>query len=152
MKKRPRFTSIIENDVIMLAAFFFSIIIPACWLVFYRFITLSTHPVEIKLSVDIIIVCVLAVLALAVLVWRLWNIYNIFQKGVEVPAKVTRIQLPKIGFGLIEYEYNYKKTIYTGKSRVIRNFTTLLFEEDKRTRLVVDPEQPKRILMRDLYL
>jgi hypothetical protein len=152
MKKRPRFTSILENDVIVLTAFFFALIIPACWLIFYRLANISSTTLPTNLSPDIIIVSILALLGLMVLVWRLLNIYSLFQKGVELPAKVTRIHLPKFGIGTIELEYNHNKTLYNGKCRVFRTFTTLTIEERKRIRAVMDPNHPTHILIRDLYI
>jgi hypothetical protein len=152
MKKRPRFSSILENDITALVAFFFALIIPACWLIIYRLVNINSKMIETTLSSDVIIVSTLAAFGLIVLVWRLLSVYSLFQKGMELPAKVTRIHLPKFGFGVIELEYNYKKTIYYGKCGVLRNFTTLTIEERKRARVIIDPKQPNHVLIRDLYI
>jgi hypothetical protein len=152
MKKHPRFTSILENDMIVLVAFFFALIVPACWLIVYRLTHINSQTIETNLSSDVIIVSTLAALGLIALVWRLLGIYALFKKGIELPAKVTHAHLPKFGFGTIELEYNYKKTIYSGKCGVLRNFTTLAIEERKRTRVIIDPEKPEHVLIRDLYL
>ncbi|MCE1254900.1 MAG: hypothetical protein LWX83_15305 [Anaerolineae bacterium] len=153
MKKYPRFSGMLENDVPVMVSMIFALLIPAAVLIIERFLAVGrqTSP-EWESALAMIVISAIALVAVAVLSWRLWLIYAMFNRDVEVPAKITKISLPRIGFGEIHFEYTYKKNNYTAKSYIFRNLKTINFEIDSRIKLVIDPARPGRILIRDLYL
>ena len=152
MKKYPQFSRMLENDVIVLISLTFALLIPATLLIVERIIfSVQNNSPEWESALAMIVISVISIAAAAVMAWRLWLIYTMFNHAVEVPAKITKIRLPKLGFGEIHFEYSHKKNNYTAKSYVFRNLTTITFEEGKRLKLVIDPAHPGRVLIRDLY-
>lgn len=149
MLDRPDIWKIITSDPRVL-----SIISPILFISAITGISFFSQDSPFETGVDVAVALrVLAVffVILAVVIWyRVRKINQVFDSGVEVMAEIVRIKTFRSNMSLfLKYEYQgqtfetkYDQTI-TGKTKAI--------SKQKQLILVVDREDPKNFLPRDVY-
>lgn len=90
-------------------------------------------------------------LAVIVIVTRAAALYNLYAVGVE-----TRGTVESAGFfrdrGRIHLLYDYQGGRYLSRMLVMKTKRTTAFEAGQPVTLLVDPNHPKRAVVRDLFL
>jgi hypothetical protein len=85
------------------------------------------------------------------LIWRIWMVRTIFAEGTLVNGVITNIWFFRQR-GSCKLQYNYMGTAYEIQNTLIYSKRTCKLAAGSRVTLVVDPQDPKRVFLRDLYL
>jgi len=91
------------------------------------------------------------VVGIPVAIWRIRSIQQIFSKSVEVVGQVTNISFYK-DRGRVEYSYTYQGQNYSGGNAIMKTGKTQQLRSGNQVVLLVNPDDPKRALIRDLYI
>lgn len=83
--------------------------------------------------------------------WRIRIIQQMFSKGVEVAGQITGISFFR-DRGSIAYSYTYQGQTYNGSNAIMKTGQTQKMRSGVPVMLLVNPEEPKRALIRDLYI
>jgi len=146
MNREPSFKKMLTNDSMVL----FSLVSPLALWAFFFVVYFFEDPGIASTGVPSTF-AVLTVLAAAVLVWRVKRIGTIFEQGFEVQGTITRVWFYR-GRGTIRYEYTLQGQAYKSGNTVNRTRQTREIAVGQPVTLIVDPDHPKRALIRDLYL
>ena len=84
-------------------------------------------------------------------IWRIHSIQQLFAKSVEVSGQVTALEFYK-DRGRVEYTYAYQGQSYSGGNGIMKTGKTQALRPGTQVVLLVNPDEPKRALIRDLYL
>ncbi len=87
---------------------------------------------------------------MAFLVWRISRVSRILNSGVRVKAKVTKAVHVRRG-GRIDLEYALNDQIHKTASLVHSNPLFATYECGQTLEIVLDPDNPKRCLIHQLY-
>lgn len=91
------------------------------------------------------------VVGLPLAIWRIRSIQQIFAKSVEVIGQVTNISFYK-DRGRVEYSYTYQNKNYSGGNAIMKTGKTQQLRSGSQVMLLVNPDEPKQALIRDLYV
>lgn len=93
---------------------------------------------------------IVTVVGLGVLFWRIRGFRSTFTRGVPVLGRVTNVNFFR-GRGTVEYTYNYNGQSYNGGNSISETGRTKLLRPGQELTLLVDPSNPKRAIIPDLY-
>ena len=93
----------------------------------------------------------MAVVGIVLLAWRLSVFRSLFANGHRVPGRVTSVSFFK-DRGRIEYDYEYGGSALHGGHAVHKTKRTTSLEEGQTVTVLVDPGNPKRTILADLYV
>lgn len=85
------------------------------------------------------------------LIWRVRSFQIIFSRGIEVSSHITNIRFNR-DRGRVEYTYTYQGQIYQAGNSIHKTKRTKALQQGDEVALMVDPDNPKQSLIRDLYL
>ncbi len=146
MVRQPALRKIIVTDwgaLLGVAGAVGTVVIYACLL-----------PTEgVKLSDAIGLTAFIGVVAFSfaiVALWRVRAINAVFRDGVEAPAVIEHLR-GSGGRGWIAYRYTFRGREYQSGVPVILNDEIKALSPGDRVVVVVDQNNPKRALIRDLY-
>jgi hypothetical protein len=91
------------------------------------------------------------VIGLPLAIWRVRSIQQMFANSVEVNGQVTDISFFR-DRGRVEYSYSYQGQNYSGGNAIMKTGKTLQLRPGSQIMLLVNPNEPKRALIRDLYV
>jgi hypothetical protein len=91
------------------------------------------------------------VVGIPLAIWRIRSIQQIFSKSVEVVGEITNISFYK-DRGRVEYAYSYMGQDYSGGNAIMKTRKTQQLSTGNQIVLLVNPDEPKRALIRDLYV
>jgi hypothetical protein len=91
------------------------------------------------------------VIGLPLAYWRIRSVQGLFSRSVEVSGQITNVSFFR-DRGRIDYEYVYQGQKCSGGTAVMKNGQTQSMRPGIAIVLLVDPDQPKRALIRDLYV
>jgi hypothetical protein len=83
--------------------------------------------------------------------WRIRSIQQMFANSVEVVGQITNISFYK-DRGRVEYTYTYQNQNYSAGSAIMKTGKTRQLSSGSQVVLLVNPNEPKRALIRDLYI
>lgn len=83
--------------------------------------------------------------------WRIRSIQQMFAKSVEVVGQITNISFYR-DRGRVEYSYTYQNQNYSGGNAIMKTGKTQQLRSGSQVVLLVNPDEPKRALIRDLYV
>ena len=146
MNRQPLFKKMLANDYTVLLTF----VTPIALWVFFLLVFFLDDSSIISTNVPLIFGA-LTVMAVAVLVWRMRVINAIFEDGIETPGTITRIWFYR-GRGSVNYSYAFQGQEYKSGNAVMRSKQTREIVIGQPVTLIVDPSNPKRALIRDLYI
>lgn len=89
--------------------------------------------------------------AAPILLWRIYTINKLFEIGVETPAVITKISGYR-GSRRVEYTYRFQNIMYTSRSLLYSSDRVRELERRQEVIVLVDPNKPKRALIKKLYL
>ena len=144
MVKQPSLGKIIGTDGVALIGF----VGPVGILVLYALLVLTGEwQADEELTLFIVMFTLPFDLAFA---WRIWVINTIFQNGIETPAVIERINTHN-GQGWIAYRYTFQGRACRSGAFVVVNKAVKALSPGEQVIVVVDQNNPKRALIRDLY-
>jgi hypothetical protein len=82
--------------------------------------------------------------------WRVSLIHSILQDGGLVEGIITRVWFVQ-SRGQVECSYTYMRQAYQAKITLVKNERTSQMTVGEPLTLVVDPDDPKRVFVRDLF-
>jgi hypothetical protein len=91
------------------------------------------------------------VLGVPLAIWRIRTIQQLFARSVEVTGQVTNISFYK-DRGRVEYTYTYLGQSYSGGNAIMKTGRTQQLRPGTQMVLLVNPDDPKHALIRDLYV
>lgn len=86
----------------------------------------------------------------ALLAWRISAISQLFEKGERVVGKVIDISFFK-DRGRIEFSYSYQRQNFQNGSAIMKNSKTQSYRNGDDVVLLIDPTNPNKVLIEDLY-
>lgn len=90
------------------------------------------------------------IIGIPLLVWRIKLISRLFEKGDEVKGSITHIRFNR-DRGKIKYEYIYQNQKYQAGNSVFKTGRTKYYQQGDEIVLLVDSENPKKAVIKDLY-
>jgi hypothetical protein len=143
-RKRPTILRTLDADytaaLALMAPFIF-------WLLFW-FLSIL-HIVDLQILRYIVIA--LSIGSLLFAAWRCWLIGNIFTSGVDTQAEVQHIWFSG-DRGRLVFTFIWERAPLQKNSMIPKNDYTESLREGQSIMVMVDPHQPKRAFVRDLYL
>jgi hypothetical protein len=91
------------------------------------------------------------VLGLPLAFWRIRTIQQLFSKGIEVGGQIIAISFYR-DRGRVEYSYSHAGQAYSGGNAIMKTSRTQQLRSGDQIVLLVNPDEPKRALIRDLYI
>ena len=143
---KPSLRAIIWNDWPALAC---SIGAPKIWAIFlvYALVQrpLAPDPYFVFLS------AISTAALLGVIAWRIWRIYDMFARGIELPGQITFIRLAK-DWGRLQYAYQFGGNPASSWSPVHQTQRVLSLQVGQQVQVLVDPMNPGRAILKELYV
>jgi hypothetical protein len=90
------------------------------------------------------------VIGVPLLFWRLKSIQSLFARAIEVPGTIVSANFHR-GRGRIEFIYFVQGVEYSGGAAVQENATVSRLLSRDEAIVVVDPSNPKKAFLRDLF-
>jgi hypothetical protein len=91
------------------------------------------------------------ILGLLGLAWRYVSLVSLYNSGLETKATVS-----EVGFfrdrGYIKYIYPYENKKYASRMTVMKNKTTICYQVGTQIEVIVDRENPKKSMIKDLFV
>jgi hypothetical protein len=143
-EKKPSLMRIIQVDY---PAFLAAIFPPLIW-AFYLFDALRGNPASVNFLYTL-----LAITAgsLAVLAWRYSAILSFFDNGVESQATINEVGFFR-GRGRVAFVYRFQGQKYLTSSMVMKTKRTECIQPGECMVILLMPDNPKRAILRDLYI
>lgn len=98
---------------------------------------------------------VLALVSVAVaaplLVLRVRALLGFFQRAVQIEGSIKSVWLSG-DKGRVEFSYHYEGSAMESGSAITKNRITKSFEEGQKVLLLVDPDNPKKVKIRGLFV
>lgn len=123
------------------------IIVP--WLIYsYNLYFVSNSDVYL----DLYLAPIFSLLGLIYSIKRLLFFQNLFNEGVDVKGYIDSAKAFKTGGARIEYKYEYKgENYWTGNALVYSAYRKHGFHEGDEVMLRINPDHPKRAIIKDIY-
>ena len=90
------------------------------------------------------------ILGLFGLAWRYVSIVSLYNSGLEAKATVSEVSFFR-DRGYIKYIYPYENKKYASHMTVMKNTTTARYQVGNQIEVIVDRENPKRSMIKDLF-
>jgi hypothetical protein len=90
-------------------------------------------------------------LGIPLLTWRINFFNSLFKNAEKVTGYITYIHFYR-DRGKVEYEYTYGNNNYTSHNAIFKSGRTKYYQQGDEITLMVDPENPKKAVIRDLYV
>ncbi len=143
-RKRPTILRILDSDYTAALALMAPFIV---WLLFWVLSILYV----VNLQIPRYLAIFLTIASLLLVAWRCWFISQIFANGVETPGEVQHIWFFR-DRGRVMVTFNWEGKAVEKNSTIPKNEYTETLSKGQSITLMVDPNQPQRVFMRDLLL
>lgn len=97
------------------------------------------------------IAAAMVIVGVLLLLWRIHTFQSLFIAGHRVPGRVTTVSFFR-DRGRIEYEYQYAGASHHAGNAIHKNKRTMAIQQGMPVTIVVDPANPKRTILLDLYV
>lgn len=94
---------------------------------------------------------VLTVLDLLVVIWRYNSVHTLFNNGIELSATIVDLWFFR-GRGRVDYTFTCRNHEFISGNDITPNGRTRSLREGDRVTIYVDPENPQRAVIRELFL
>lgn len=140
----PSFFRIISTDY----PSYLSVLFPVVFGVFtiYFFNTQNTSS-----QLFLLITAIVTVIGVPTLVQRYRTISSVFANGIPTEGVITAIGFLR-GRGRVEYSYTSRGEKYTTSNAINRNGRTRNLRIGQNVKVIVDPDDPKRAFIQEIYL
>jgi hypothetical protein len=146
----PTTIRIIQNDYL---AYTLVWIPPCLWLLFAAADLLPGWLAAPVPSVDVTVLFGLAAASLfcaLALAWRITTVRAIISEGAQVSAEITALWFFS-NRGRVKYQYIYQGATYNTQCTLVKNERLRRLVTGDRVTLSVDPADPKRVFLLELY-
>lgn len=143
-RQRPSLFRIISNDYPSLLAVLFPV-------VFWIFTAYFFYGGDASAELFLLLSAGMTVVAIPVLIWRYRMVASVFEDGMETPGTIQSIHFFR-GRGRVEYIYTFQGQKYASGNAVNRTKYTRDLSGGQSVTVVVDPENPKRAFIKEIYL
>ena len=99
----------------------------------------------------LLITSVVTIIGVPTLIWRYRTISSVFTNGIPTKGVITAIGFLR-GRGRIEYSYTAQGETHTSSNAINRNGHTRKLRIGQNVKVVVDPGDPKRAFIQEIYL
>jgi hypothetical protein len=145
MNRQASLRKIIANDYTALVSFLFPLV---TWGLYGLLKIMGDYRVDNNILPVIFII--LTVIFVICLVWRVTLIKGVIAEGLETPT-ISSVQLTQAR-SLLPYTYVFQGQNYTGRNALVNNKKVeATYKTGTSVVLLVDPGNPKRAFIRDLY-
>lgn len=141
----PSPTAIIWNDWPALASF---VAIPIMWVIYFLFPLLK--PGASIGGLFLLVPAISTLLLLSSLIWRIMRINKLFEAGIEVPGEIIGLSIIR-DRGRLEYAYEWRDGMLFSWIPVHKTKRVLGFSKRKKVHVLVDPTDPKKSVVRELF-
>lgn len=93
----------------------------------------------------------LSLAGLALAFWRVSLIRRVIEEGVQMPATIVRASFFR-GRGRVEVVYTYQGERFLSRNLVVKNKSTRSLAEGMPVLVMIDPENPRRAFVQELYV
>jgi hypothetical protein len=144
IKQRPSLFNVVRNDYGAFMAFLFPVILWG----YFIYTTFAQPPVE-----NTLLYYGLGITAVFVpiLLWRIFFFIKIFNTGVETSAMIQEIGFFR-GRGRVNYIYTHQDTRYSSSNTIRQTSRTKDISINQEVTVLVDPNNPKRAIIKQLYI
>lgn len=147
----PSIFQIIRTDYLAITL---AVVPPALWLllgvVYILPALLNGQAVDINGFLILILLAVTLYCWLA-LAWRVSNIRAVFAAGIHVQGIITGIWFFR-NRGQMCFSYTYLGALHDAKMTLVKNLRTSHLQEGATLDLLVDPNNPDRAFLQDLFI
>jgi hypothetical protein len=91
------------------------------------------------------------VVGVPLFIWRVRSFQALFSQGAQVMGRITTVSFFR-DRGRVEYTYTYQGKTYSGYNAIMKTARTQALQPDIEVILILDRNNPKRALIRDLYV
>jgi hypothetical protein len=99
----------------------------------------------------LLITSIVTFIGIPTLIQRYRTISSVFAKGIPTKGVITAIGFLR-GRGRVEYSYTAQGERYTSSNAINRNGRTRKLRIGQNVNVVVDPDDPKRAFIQEIYL
>ena len=140
----PSFFRIISTDY----PSYLSVLFPIVFVGFtiYFFAT-ENDALQLFLFLSIVV----TIIGIPVLLQRYKTISSVFENGEQTKGVVTSIGFFR-GRGNVDYSYTFRGEKLTSRNAINRNGRTRNLRVGQTVKVVVDPDNPKRAFIQDIYI
>ncbi len=140
---QPSTIKILWNDYVAFLAAIFCLMAPGLYIY-------DTYFANKPISNMLWITTAIFIVAFFFLIYRYFTILSLYNNGLEAKALIT-----EIGFfrdrGIIKYNFQFNGQNYTSHMRVMKNKKTTSYQVGMEIKVIVDRENPKRSLIKELF-
>ena len=111
---------------------------------------LNNQPVELN-AFSILVLIAATLYCWLALAWRVNKIRSVFAAGVHVKGVITKIWFFR-NRGQMYFNYTYLGAQHDAKMTLVKNETTSALTEGAELDLLVDPDDPKRTFLQNLFI
>jgi hypothetical protein len=94
---------------------------------------------------------VVTVVGVALAIWRIRAVYAFFARGVGRPGVIESVEFFR-DRGRVTFRYDHEGQSYERGSGIMKNARTKALEPGQELTVIVDPENPKKAMIRSLYV
>lgn len=94
---------------------------------------------------------IFTIVGIPALIWRFRRFQSLFDCGQEVEGRVVRVWFYR-GRGRVEFEYAYQDRLFKRSQAIASNRRTRRLRTETEVTVVVDPSNPGRAAIRQLYV
>lgn len=146
MIRQVSLTKVLTIDYLAMLGWLFPVI---TWGLY--FLLVFTNRVAAGLSILLIIFILITILSALLLFWRMHIFYTVFGDGQETNATINNITFFR-DRGRVDYVYNFQGQRYAAYNAVQKVKQTRALNIGDMVVVLVDPGNPKRAFIRDLYM
>ena len=156
-RAKPSIVRIVQSDYLALLGILFpavSFVMYVCVAYFGFFPGFRGHdPIQGTEGAPLFFYMVIIGLAvgLPLALWRIRSIEQMFANSREVAGHITNIYFHR-DRGRVEYSYTYQGQNYSGGNAIMKTGKTRQLHSGDQVVLLVNPDDPARALIRDLYV
>lgn len=136
-------------------AFIHAVLLVMVWVVFIAWVPswrTSGPIISPKMAPYYLGFCLLiSFISLAMLAYRVYLVKMIFSQGDQVRGRITKIEFRR-DRGRVEYVFIYKGEERRVRAGIHRTKQTLALKKGARVIIMVDPSNPEKAFIHDLYI
>lgn len=143
-KQKPSLFRIISNDYPSLLAALFPII-------FWIFTAYFFYSGDSSAKLFLLLSTGMSLVGTPVLIWRYRMVASVFEDGMETPGIIQTIYFFR-GRGRVEYVYTFQGQKYASGNAINKTKYTRVLRDGQSITVFLDPENPKRAFVKEIYL
>lgn len=149
--QKPSLFRIIQSDYIAGLSLLFVLVTWALYLILIYYGRIGTRATAADAPFFLNLAIVATLLGIPLLVWRINYYKSLFKKAEEIKGYITYIRFYR-DRGKVRYEYMYKNEKHLVQNAIFKSGRTKHYRQGDEVTLIVDPGNPKKAIIRDIYI